>query len=196
MKPPSSLRTRALEAARALLEEGGVEALHLRTIAGRIESGVASLYYHFGDKEGLLAALALEGYWRLNAALREALTDPRFGRPIDAVSSAYLRFLQGNLQLYALMHSKELLASRPEMRQAEQESLRSFEAALGQDERVPPERVEDIALACWVLGRGMADLILARGPPDPRYAREVVEKVVRGFGYLLSPEFVSSPQRA
>jgi len=189
----ASLRTRALKAGRELLEAGGVEALQLRLIAARIECGVASLYYHFTDKEGLLAALALEGYWELNAALREALDDPRFRRPIDAVSGAYLRFLRRNLQLYALMHANELLASREEVRRAEREALKVFEAAVAQDERVPPERVEEIALVCWVLGRGMADLILASGPPDPRRAGEVIEKVVRGFSFLLSPDFVASP---
>lgn len=190
----ASLRTRALKAGRELLEQGGVEALQLRVIAARIECGVASLYYHFTDKEGLLAALALEGYWELNAALREALNDPRFPRPIDGVSSAYLRFLRRNLQLYALMHANELLAGRDEVRRAEQEALRSFEAALARDDRVEPARVEEIALVCWVLGRGMGDLILTSGPPDPRRAAEVIEKVVRGFRFLLSAEFVASPK--
>lgn len=187
----AGLRTRALEAGRALLEEGGIEALQLRLIAARLECGVASLYYHFADKDGLLAALALEGYWELNAALREALDDERFARPIDAVSRAYLGFLRENLQLYALMRSGELLAHRPEVRAVEQEALKIFEAALERDARVPADRVEDIALVCWALGRGMGDLILTSGQPDTQRAREVIEKVVRGFGFLLSPDFVA-----
>lgn len=197
--PPSaqaSLRTRALKAGRELLEVGGVETLQLRVIAARIECGVASLYYHFTDKEGLLAALALEGYWELNAALRRALDDPRFPRPIDAVSSAYLSFLRRNLQLYALMHANEVLAGRVEVRQAEQRALKIFEAALARDERVPADRAQEIALVCWVLGRGMGDLILTSGPPDPQRAGEVIEKVVRGFSFLLSADFVAAPKPA
>jgi AcrR family transcriptional regulator len=161
--PPSaqaSLRTRALKAGRELLEVGGVETLQLRVIAARIECGVASLYYHFTDKEGLLAALALEGYWELNAALRRALDDPRFPRPIDAVSSAYLSFLRRNLQLYALMHANEVLAGRVEVRQAEQRALKIFEAALARDERVPGRPCAGDRPG--VLGAGPRD-----GRPDP-----------------------------
>ena len=191
MSTRAGLRSRALAAGRLLLEEGGVEALQLRAIAGRIECGVASLYYHFVDKDGLLAALALEGFWELNAAMREALDDPRFARPIDAVSRAYLDFLRENLQLYALMRSGDLLARRAEVRAVEREELQIFEAAVARDERVPAERVEEIALFCWALGRGMGDLILTSGGQDRARARQVIEKVVRGFRFLLSPDFIA-----
>ena len=55
----ATLRRRALDAAQTLLEEGGIEGLHLRLIADKADSAVASLYYHFADKDALLTELAI-----------------------------------------------------------------------------------------------------------------------------------------
>jgi len=68
----STARTRRalLDAAAELLDDGGPEAVTLREVGAR--SGVSrnAPYRHFADKEGLLTAVAVEGWDRLTEALR------------------------------------------------------------------------------------------------------------------------------
>lgn len=51
-------RTRVVEAALELLEEGGLEGLTTRRLAARLDVRSPSLYWHFRDKEELLDLLA------------------------------------------------------------------------------------------------------------------------------------------
>src|SRR5580698_5096589 len=55
-RPPSGGREAILEATLALLREGGVANLTSREVAARAGVSDASVYYHFGDREGLLRA--------------------------------------------------------------------------------------------------------------------------------------------
>lgn len=50
-------RRHVLDAARAFLEEHGVEQLSMRRLADEAGVSVRTLYNHFGDKDGLLTAL-------------------------------------------------------------------------------------------------------------------------------------------
>lgn len=184
-----STRARALRAAGDLLREGGVEAVQLRSLAARIGSGVATLYHHFADKDALLRALALEGFHQLAAELEGALADPRFPRPIDGVSFAYLRFMRKNMALHALMRSRDMLGAHDEVRRAEQAAFALFSRGVAADPRVPEARVEEVALVCWVLGRGIADVLQAGAEPGGAAADQVVEQVLSGFSFLLSPDF-------
>ena len=189
--PVATLRRRALDAARALLRTRGPDALHLRTIATEIGCGVASLYYHFADKDALLAALAAEGFRDLNARIKRTMDSGRFPHKIDAASAAYLTFIQRNLQLYALMYGERLLAGNEEARNAEQEAFVTFQGALTDDNRVPSDRIEEIALVCWVLGRGIASSMIAQGEVPAAEMQLRINKVLRGFVFLLSPSFVA-----
>lgn len=184
--PPASLRRRALDAARALLAAGGPEALQLRLIAAEIGCGVASLYYHFADKDALLAALAIEGFQELEARMNRAIGSGRYPTRIGSASAAYLGFMQRNLPLYALMYAERTLAGSAEVRAAEQSAFAAFTRAFEGDERFPPERCEDIALTFWSLGRGIAANILASGETDPEAAGALAERTLRGFNFLLS----------
>ncbi len=184
--PTATLRRRALDAARVLLETRGAEALQLRAIAAEIGSGVASLYYHFADKDALLAALAIEGFQELEARMVRAIGNGRYPTPVASASAAYLGFMQRNLPLYALMYAERTLAGSAAVRAAEQSAFAAFARSLDGDDRFPPERREEIAFTCWSLGRGIAANILASGETDPAAARALAEKALRGFNFLLS----------
>lgn len=59
------LRRALLEAAAAMVAADGVQATSLRAVARRAGVSHAAPAHHFGDKAGLLAALAAEGHERL-----------------------------------------------------------------------------------------------------------------------------------
>ena len=98
------LRRALLREARAALEERGPAALSLREVARRAGVSQAAPYRHFPDKEGLLAALAEEGYRELGASCRRAAAkhdDPL--AKFYAYADAYTRFATRNPQVYPLM---------------------------------------------------------------------------------------------
>ncbi|WP_328484256.1 TetR/AcrR family transcriptional regulator [Streptomyces sp. NBC_00377] len=59
---PDSPRHRIIEAAVELLENGGPDALSTRAVAAAAGMQPPAIYRHFGDKEGLLHAVAEHGY--------------------------------------------------------------------------------------------------------------------------------------
>jgi AcrR family transcriptional regulator len=63
-------------AARALLDEAGLDAVGLRLIARRIGVSEAAPYRHFSTKEDLLASVAAEGFRELTAALDAVAKGP------------------------------------------------------------------------------------------------------------------------
>ncbi|MEV6629611.1 TetR/AcrR family transcriptional regulator [Actinoplanes sp. NPDC051470] len=66
------LRRALLTEAAVAIEESGVAKLSLRDLARRAGVSHAAPTHHFGDKAGLLTALAVEGYHRLAAELGAA----------------------------------------------------------------------------------------------------------------------------
>lgn len=184
---PASLRRRALDAARGLVDKAGAEALQLRLIAAEVGSGVASLYYHFANKDALLAAVAVEGWRELTGKIERDRASGRFPHQIDAASAALLSFIRRHPHLYALMQTEPGLAKHPAVREAEHQAFEAFQAALHGDDRIPPDRIEDIARLFWVLGRGIASAV--HREDDTAAADRLVQTVLRGFGFLLSPRY-------
>jgi AcrR family transcriptional regulator len=183
----ATLRRRALDAAQTLLEEGGIEGLHLRVIADKAESAVASLYYHFADKEALLTELAIQGWRDLGLKIARAMERRRSSHRVDDASSSYLQFIHDHPQLYALMQSRPILAGDARARAAEQEAYAVFRSSLEADERVPAAQLENVSQLLWVLGRGIAAATLAASDEDSNAASQLRSKVLSGFAFLLSP---------
>jgi AcrR family transcriptional regulator len=185
----ATLRRRALDAAQTLLEEEGVEGLHLRLIADKAGSAVASLYYHFADKDALLTELAMQGWRDLGLKIAQAMERHTSSHRVEDASSAYLQFIHDHPQLYALMQSRPMLAGDARARAAEQEAYGVFRSSLDGDERVPAAQVESVSLLLWVLGRGIAAAMLAASDQDSGSARQLRAKVLSGFAFLLSSRF-------
>lgn len=182
---PGTLRRRALDAALSLVDRGGAEALQLRLIAAEVGSGVASLYYHFANKDALLAAVAVEGWRELAQKIERAMAGGKFPRQIDAASAALLAFIRRRPHLYALMQTEPSLAGNLTVREAEQRAFEAFQSSLHGDDRAPPDRVEDIARVFWVLGRGIASTVHMQ--EDTASAERLERAVLRGLAFLLAP---------
>ncbi|WP_344869577.1 helix-turn-helix domain-containing protein, partial [Amycolatopsis ultiminotia] len=101
---PTDVRAALLASARAELLAHGPGGLSLRAIAARAGVSRATPKWHFGNRAGLLTALAIEGFAQLGDALVAAvrgLTDP--AARFTAVGRAYLAFGLGNPELFDLM---------------------------------------------------------------------------------------------
>jgi AcrR family transcriptional regulator len=180
---PANLRQRAIGVAHRLLDEHGVDGLNLRDIAARLETGVASLYYHFTNKDALLAELAVDGFGALRDAIAEALREPRHRTPFHSCCEAYVHFIRVRPALYALMYSERLWAGYACVRSAEAAAFVTFRQSM-RDFGVPADKTENVALTFWALGRGIGSLTLAAGADDPA-ARATTRKILDGLGTLM-----------
>jgi AcrR family transcriptional regulator len=97
------VRTKILDAARALLLEAGVEAVTMRKIADRIGYTATALYFHFPDKESLLCELMEEDFLRFRRAFDrlERVADPM--ERLVRMGKAYVEFGLRNPGHYRLM---------------------------------------------------------------------------------------------
>jgi AcrR family transcriptional regulator len=97
------LRTKILEAAKALFLERGFEETSIRNIAEKIEYSPTTIYLYFKDKDDIFYALHQEGFVLLNQYFRalQNVTDP-FER-LKAIARAYIVFALENPEFYDLM---------------------------------------------------------------------------------------------
>jgi AcrR family transcriptional regulator len=105
-----NLRSALLDAALDLVREEGLGAISLREVARRAGVSHAAPAHHFGDKAGLLTALATQGFELFAAALRAGAA--RAERPEDRLSwagLAYVMFAAENRAYFEIMFRPELL---------------------------------------------------------------------------------------
>lgn len=149
------LRAALLAAAEVELSEKGVEGFSLRSVAKRAGVSHAAPAHHFGDSQGLLTALAAEGFRRFQATLDSREAGARDARE-KAVRAGlgYLDFALARPALFRLIFS----SARPDY--ASPELIEA--AGLAYDHLV--DLVETLGggeadvIALWATSHGIADL--------------------------------------
>ena len=176
------LRQAVLTAAIAVLGESGPTQLSLRDLARRAGVSHAAPAHHFGDKAGLLTAVAAQGY----QLLADTLTAAR-QRSADflEVGVAYVRFAVDHRAHFEVMFRPDLYhPDDPEVATARQRAadalyrgVRSV-AATGRGPDIPLAGV-----AAWSLVHGFATLWLNHALPaglgdDPETAARAVAAIL------------------
>src|SRR5579863_709063 len=96
------------ESARAILEEEGLGALSLRSVARRAGVSHAAPYRHYASREALLADVASEGIANLRAELAQAAAAPaEKSERIVRIATVYLRFAVRHPGLMRLIFGPE-----------------------------------------------------------------------------------------
>lgn len=153
-----SLRPALLEAAAAEIAEVGAAAMSLRRVAARAGVTHAAAAHHFGDKRGLLTALATDGHGRLAEALGAAGTD------LIALGESYLRFAHEHRPWFEVMFRADLVRTDdPDYAAARDASFGRLLAAAR--ERAGSRAAEHLAYGAWALVHGLAQLSLAGALP-------------------------------
>jgi AcrR family transcriptional regulator len=153
-----NLREALIEAATALLHEGGAEALSLRAAARRAGVSAMAPYRHFANKEALLAAVAAHGFTLLAARLAEADAAPDPANALVAQGVAYVRFACEDPSRFRLMFGAAQPQGYPDLRAAAGAAyamLARRVAGLAEE-----GRRDDLTLACWSLVHGLASLLV------------------------------------
>jgi AcrR family transcriptional regulator len=96
------------KSARAILEEQGLEALSLRSVARRAGVSHAAPYRHYASREALLADVACEGIANLRAELDLAMAAPADkSERVVRIATVYLRFAVQHPGLIRLIFGPE-----------------------------------------------------------------------------------------
>jgi AcrR family transcriptional regulator len=154
------LRTALLAAAEAEIAERGIEAFSLRQVARRAGVSHAAPAHHFGDANGLLTALAAEGF-RQFLATQEAVeaTVPQTPRAqLIASGVGYVSFARARPALFRLMFGSQRTSYADAVLKA------AADAALGhlmlRVKLAGGQGAQDIA-AVWATAHGLADLMVS-----------------------------------
>lgn len=161
------LRAALLVAGEAVLAETGVEGFSLRQVAKRVGVSHSAPAHHFGDTQGLLSALAAEGFRRFLAAMLArqagAPDDPREQMLAQAVG--YLDFAESAPALFRLMFgSDRIWPSTPELAEAGRAAYRNLTDGVARLRGLAPDdpaALPDV-VACWSVAHGFAHLVIGR----------------------------------
>ena len=176
------LRQTVLTAAVGALAEPGPAQLSLRDLARRAGVSHAAPAHHFGDKAGLLTAVAAQGYHLLADTL--AAARQRSGDFLE-VGVAYVRFAVDHRAHFEVMFRPDLYRpDDPEVVAARQRAADALAAGVGSV--AASRRGPDIPLAgvaAWSLVHGFATLWLNHALPtglgdDPEAAARAVAAIL------------------
>jgi AcrR family transcriptional regulator len=153
------LRPALLRAAVEAIGQAGPAAMSLREVARRAGVSHAAAAYHFGDKAGLLTALAAQGYRMLNEELRSARETRR---DFLEVGVAYVRFAVSHRAHFEVMYRPELYRRDD----AEVREARDASGLLLYGTASPDTGQLAAGAAAWSLVHGLATLWLNGNLPQ------------------------------
>jgi AcrR family transcriptional regulator len=159
-QPPGQLRAALVDAALAEIADVGPAAASLRQVAARAGVTHPAVSHHFGDKTGLLTAVAAAGEGQLADALTAARGRQRDG-DLLAMGVAYVRFAHEHRPAFEVMHRRELLHDDDPALVAARAPSR---AALGPaaahlaGTRPATDAAAEVALAAWSFVHGFTSL--------------------------------------
>jgi AcrR family transcriptional regulator len=176
-----NLRRAMLDAALHAIGESGPTGWSLRELARRAGVSHTAPAHHFGDKTGLLTAVAAEGFELFAAELETA------GGDFREAGVAYVRFAVQHRAHFQVMFRPELYRPDDPAVAPARNRARDILAGGGQSLSPDPARARVTTVAAWSMAHGFANLwlngALADGEEiDPEaYTREIIELA---FGHL------------
>jgi len=177
------LRNALIAAGRAALEDIGPRELSLRSVAKAVGVSEAAPSRHFAGKEGLLAAMAAQGFAEL-AEIRRQVAESGM-KPDDrvrAMMEEYVRFAQRHKGLFDLMVGPRIIQPGiyDELKQSTTASFDLFAQAVcdfGRTCRWPDASLNLLVHAAWAVEHGLATLILGSRAPVARWPVAVDEMI-------------------
>jgi len=180
LRDKQARRAQIISAARRIAELEGWPNVTVRRLSDEISYSQPVLYAHFGSREGILAAVAIEGFQEIGLALEKARKRVKRGTAVESVAGAYLEFAASSQALYEVMFSLGLgvrfddPATPPELRFAFSQLLELF-----QGQRSKPEVLAELF---WASLHGVAELTRTKRFPRSRQ-KERVQALVKLFTF-------------
>ena len=191
-KPAGSLRDTLVEAAAALIAKKGPQGFSLREVARRAHVSEAAPYWHFTDREALLAAVAERGFVEMAQGMmmiRAAVTDPR--ERLHALGVGYVQFALAHPSYLRVMFGSEVpdKAAHPALKEAGARTFDLLVQTIADCQAAGQVRSGDplvLAVAAWSIVHGLAALLVdgrlkehVRSPAEAERLAERVTEVLR-----------------
>jgi AcrR family transcriptional regulator len=166
----TDLHRTVLDASIALIEERGLAKLSLREVARRAGVSHQAPYHHFGSREGLLAALVLEGFEGLSRACDAVPQTSDPAADLAALGQAYITYATSRSGYFRLMFRPDIVhpSDHPQIAQSATQSRAALARVLRrcQDAGLATDLPEDALLQlAWSAVHGAAVLALDGGTP-------------------------------
>jgi AcrR family transcriptional regulator len=164
-------RAQILSAARRIAESEGWPSVTVRRLSDEISYSQPVLYAHFGSRDGILAAVAVEGFQELGLAMEKAGKRLKRGTAVESVACAYLQFAESSPALYEVMFLLSLSvpfddpSTPPELRFAFSQLLELFQGT--------GSKSEVLAELFWASLHGIAELTRTKRFPPSRQKERV-----------------------
>ncbi|MGW2014415.1 TetR/AcrR family transcriptional regulator [Streptomyces sp. NPDC001927] len=147
------LRRTIVAAAVAAIDESGLDGWSLRELARRAGVSHAAPAHHFGDKTGVLTAIATDGFTLLGDALEAAESD------FLAAGLSYVDFAVNHPVHFAVMFQPSLYRADDEaLQQAETRAGDALRKGAGAAAATSNDAPEHTTLAAWSIAHGFANL--------------------------------------
>jgi AcrR family transcriptional regulator len=148
-----NLRRVLVDAALAEIADRGPTEMSMRELARRAGVSHAAPAHHFGDKAGLLTAIAVEGFERLTAALRSANERGGFAE----VGLAYIAFAVDHPAHFDVMYHPDLYRTDdPAVLEARDAAAQLLYGPA--QEAYPDRDAFRVGIAGWSFAHGFASL--------------------------------------
>ena len=105
LRDKQARRAQIISAARRIAELEGWSSVTVRRLSDEISYSQPVLYAHFGSRQGILDAVAIEGFQEMGLALEKAWKRAKRGNTVESVAAAYLEFAASSPALYEVMFS-------------------------------------------------------------------------------------------
>jgi len=191
------LRRALVEAAVMALDDVGADNLSLRDVARRSGVSHAAPAHHFGDKAGLLTAVAVEGFHLFVEHLAHTLVRNARRDPVDQLAmlgGAYAEFADLHPGLFEVMFRPRLTrANDPDYEVASANAFEALRAHIEACQRAgwrPDADNRALAVAAWALAHGLS-VLRSQGSLARHYTNDSLRSVVK-IGATLLREPVSS----
>ncbi|MFI0355409.1 TetR/AcrR family transcriptional regulator [Actinomadura sp. 9N407] len=155
-----NLRRVIIDAAVEAITESGTATWSLRELARRAGVSHAAPAHHFGDKAGLLTAVAAEGYRLFADALAAG------GDDFLEVGTSYVRFATDQRGYFEVMFRPALYRADDAEVIACRDAAGAILARGARTVSGDPERARTIEIAAWSVVHGFAELWLSGALPD------------------------------
>lgn len=171
LRDQEARRAQIISAARRIAELEGWSNVTVRRLSDEISYSQPVLYSHFESREGILTAVAIEGFREVGLALEKARKRASRKNMIESVVAAYLDFAASSPALYEVMFSLSLSvpfdepATPAELRFAFSQLLQLF-----QGYSAKPAVTSELF---WASLHGMAELTRTKRFPRVRQKERV-----------------------
>ena len=190
-----SLRDTLVDAAVALIARKGPQGFSLRAVARRARVSEAAPYWHFADREALLAAVAERGFEEMAKGMMEIWS--REAEPAErfrALGIGYVRFALAHPSYLRVMFGSEVpdKAEHPALAAAGDRTFALLVQAIDECQAAGQVRGGDpgeLAVAAWSIVHGLAALLVdgklkdhaATNPEAERLAHTITDLFMRGL---------------